>query len=342
MAQQVISTTISGDGNAVDLDNDNDDLLLTSTGVLESAQGDGVKANASDHDVIIEGHVTANFSAIALGSVGDSNARNTLLVEEAGELRGGIYGVVAVGTLSTVENLGLIESDDVGVAFLTSGTGASSLINSGTIRAPSSVEISGSETFTFTNSGILDSGSDYAFWGDSATGNITIVNTGEIIGHIALGDGDDVYDGSSGILTNGLIFGGAGNDMLKGGADNDFLVGDLGEDVLTGGEGADRFLFDGNAESSPKKKLMDRITDFSRLDSDIIDLHDIDAKKGGTDDDDFKFIKDDEFHGKKGELRYEIGNGKTYIQADYNGDGDADFAIRLTGEFELKKGDFEL
>lgn len=344
MAQQIISTKISTDtDNAVSLDADDDDLRLTSTGILESAQADGVKGYKSDHDVIIEGHVTAGLSGVALGGSGLTSTGNALVVEEGGELFGGLNGAIMEGAASTVDNRGTIESDDVGVCFLTTGTGTSSLINSGTIRGTNyGVYFDGTESFSFTNSGLVDGGTQFAIWVAATAASVTVINTGELIGVIALGDGNDTFDGSEGTITDGAIFGGAGDDTLIGGANRDLMIGDLGRDILTGGGGRDTFVFDGPTESSPKKPLMDQITDFARKQKDLIDLDAIDARTGGGDDDAFRFIGDDDFNHRKGELRYDIAHGKTYVYADYNGDGDADFGIMLMGEVSLRKGDFDL
>jgi Ca2+-binding RTX toxin-like protein len=345
MAQQVISTTISAaSGSAVTLSTDDADLRVTSTGEIESIQADGIKGSLSNQDVIIEGKVTAAWSAVALGMRTTSTTANTVVVEATGDVHGGIYGVVLQGTQMSVDNRGTIDSDDTGVAFLSTGTGASSLVNSGTITgAATGVSFSGTESFTFTNSGLVDAGSHLAFTvSGTTTGNVTIINTGRIVGSIALGEGDDVFDGSAGTIKGGILFGGDGDDTLIGGSNGDGIIGDLGRDILTGGGGADIFLFDGSTESSPAKKLMDQITDFSQRKGDTIDLSGIDAKTGGSSNDTFRFIGDDDFHQRQGELRYEIGNGRTFVYGDYDGDGKADFGILLVGEIDLKKSDFVL
>jgi Ca2+-binding RTX toxin-like protein len=64
--------------------------------------------------------------------------------------------------------------------------------------------------------------------------SLIIVNSGQIIGDVRLGPGDDLL-GSVG----GAVFGFSGNDSLMGGIGSDQLNGGVGADRLTGGLGAD-------------------------------------------------------------------------------------------------------
>lgn len=342
MAQQVISTTISGADTAVSLDDSDDDLLLTATGVLESTQRDGITANSTDHDLIIEGRIEALNSAVVLGFT-SGGLRNSLVVEQSGSLKGGIYGVFVDGALTTIENHGTIECDGAAVTMSTHGTGTSSLSNSGTIRGTTGIDFSGSESFSITNTGLIEATDFHAVYVDTAEQDISItfVNSGEIIGYVSLSSGNDVFDGAAGTV-DGAIEGNDGDDRLTAGAGADTIVGGLGRDILAGGDDADFFVFQDDGESGSKKKTMDVITDFSRKDGDVIDLAEIDAKTGRTADDTFRFIGDDDFHGRKGELRFDIGRDKTFIEADIDGDGKTDFAIMLIGEITMRKGDFEL
>ena len=90
------------------------------------------------------------------------------------------------------------------------------------------------------------------------------------------GDGDDYLAGQE------------GDDVVQGGAGNDFLGSGPGNDQLSGGAGADRFFF---AQPFEAAMNVHRITDFSRAESDYIDLRSIDAdgnaannpRKGNTD-----------------------------------------------------------
>jgi len=153
------------------------------------------------------------------------------------------------------------------------------------------------------------------------------------------GIGNDSLWGGSG---NDRLDGGAGNDTLKGEAGNDRITGGLGRDKMWGGSGKDVFDFNSVKESKVGSQR-DIIQDF-KSGQDRIDLRDIDAnvlRKGnqkfswaGSDapflspKDGSAFLKAG-FTGKAGELRYDHG----ILMGDVNGDGRADFEIRIVGKF---------
>lgn len=137
------------------------------------------------------------------------------------------------------------------------------------------------------------------------------------------------------------VRGGAGDDEVDGGADDDRLTGGLGADTQSGGLGADAFIFLALSDSTKKASGRDSILDFDSAENDTIDLSAIDAKKGGGNQD-FKFIKQQDFHDKKGELRYKLKNGDALVEGDTNGDGKADFSIHIDGVSKLKALDFDL
>jgi Ca2+-binding RTX toxin-like protein len=71
-----------------------------------------------------------------------------------------------------------------------------------------------------------------------ADGDSTIRNSGQIIGDVLLGAGNDRFDGSGGKI-NGTVDGGDGNDILMGGRSHDRLLGGAGNDTLDGKQGDD-------------------------------------------------------------------------------------------------------
>ncbi|HEX5536316.1 MAG TPA: M10 family metallopeptidase C-terminal domain-containing protein, partial [Sphingobium sp.] len=80
----------------------------------------------------------------------------------------------------------------------------------------------------------------------------------------------------------------------------------------------------------------DQITDFVRG-TDKISLSQVDL--GGKD---FNFIGTSNFHKTVGELRYQVQNGDAYVQGDINGDGAADFTIKVDKITKLTASDFML
>ncbi len=161
-------------------------------------------------------------------------------------------------------------------------------------------------------------------------------------------DGNNIIEGLGGkdTLKGGggkdTLKGGGGKDKLKGGAGKDKLKGGGGKDKLTGGKGADQFVFKSLKDSPDEKTGWDVITDFSHGQNDRINLKAIDARAGTKKNDKFTFIGDEDFSGKKGELRYEKKDKQTFVYGDVDGDGKADFAIALTGKIDLVKSDFML
>ncbi|WP_225008576.1 M10 family metallopeptidase C-terminal domain-containing protein [Novosphingobium percolationis] len=148
-------------------------------------------------------------------------------------------------------------------------------------------------------------------------------------------------DALSGLGGNDTLSGGTGGDKLSGGAGNDTLRGGTGRDVLTGGSGVDSFVF-ASGESSRTHASSDRITDFSHAQGDRIDLSRIDASSMTTGNQAFAFIGNAAFDKVAGQLHVITDGGNTYVEGDTNGDGLADFAIRLDGAVSLMAGDFVL
>jgi Ca2+-binding RTX toxin-like protein len=139
------------------------------------------------------------------------------------------------------------------------------------------------------------------------------------------GRGKDTIEGGEG---RDRLTGGVGNDQLSGGDGNDTLRGGQGKDLLTGGAGADRFVFNKAAEAG-NGAARDRITDFEAGVDRIV----LSAMQDGL-----SFIADAAFGSVAGQLRYEGG----VLEGDLNGDGVADFQIRLTGQPAIDAGDLVL
>ncbi|TCN46332.1 putative secreted protein (type I secretion substrate) [Shinella granuli] len=153
------------------------------------------------------------------------------------------------------------------------------------------------------------------------------------------GAGRDILNGDAG---NDFLYGNAGNDTLNGGSGNDRLEGGAGADKLYGGSGKDIFVFKWVKESTASAIGRDTIYDFSQKEKDRIDLKAIDADTTIKKNQDFDFIGTKKFSKNAGELRYEKKNGDTFIYGDVNGDGKADFSVRLDSIVNLRESDFIL
>jgi len=126
--------------------------------------------------------------------------------------------------------------------------------------------------------------------------------------------------------TNGSfnIRGGQGMDTITGGGKADQIWGNIGADVLKGGGGKDQFEYYAKEESSVLAH--DTILDFTA--GDKINLLNIDADGNAANGNSkFAFIGTGAFTGHGGELRASFDNGMWTVEADINGDGDADMVI---------------
>jgi Ca2+-binding RTX toxin-like protein len=137
-----------------------------------------------------------------------------------------------------------------------------------------------------------------------------------------------------------ILTGNAGINRLSGGSGNDRLVGGRGQDSLTGGSGRDVFVFD-DRETSASKSKADYVLDFSRRQSDRIDLKAIDADTKKRGDQKFSFIGEKSFS-KAGELRTEKTKSATYVYLNTDNDRSAEAVIKIKGAFDLQKGWFVL
>jgi Ca2+-binding RTX toxin-like protein len=227
-----------------------------------------------------EGRITGGVSGVVLSSGGatltnsgtiDGTSEGVLLLNEAqmtvlntGTIAGRGNGIRLDSVNSvTVVNEGTLSGDSAGGrGFATSGSEAVVLINTGSING---VTIDGRSALV-QNDGVIErvfifSGASGAngvnvlhntgrIGGgyDAVEGTITIeqvFNAGTIVGNIGLGGAGDLYDGTEGLVLNGRIFGGDGNDTLLGGLKRDVMQGDNDADLMQGGAGND--LIEGNA-----------------------------------------------------------------------------------------------
>ena len=154
------------------------------------------------------------------------------------------------------------------------------------------------------------------------------------------GTGNDENNTISGNGGDNTLNGGNGDDTLSGGAGNDVLVGGAGKDTMTGGAGDDKFVFNSLSDMGNSNATNDIITDFQS--GDVINLSGVDADSGTVGDQAFTLIGSAAFSGAAGELRLYHHNGNTYVAGDVDGDGAADFQIRLTGFHSLGADSFVL
>lgn len=147
-------------------------------------------------------------------------------------------------------------------------------------------------------------------------------------------NGDDVIAGNA--LANQLN-GSDGDDRLAGADGNDVLIDGLGYDTMTGEAGADIFYATYRDGGAVKR---DAVMDFSQAQGDRIHLVLDDPSRPGFQS--LTFIGQAAFSGVADELRFSTANGNTFLQADLDGDAQADYVMRLKGAIVLTAADLIL
>jgi Ca2+-binding RTX toxin-like protein len=239
------TTNLIGPGNQIRLASGMD--LVVATGVfVASENANGVVGNGSNHGVQVFGTVGGDLVGVDLGSDPGTSADNTLRVMEGGSVFGGRFGVHLAGSLSTVQNNGVISANDVGVAFVGNGD-RSVLLNTGQIQADFGVQVlrGAVDVFNFGRIVALETAISTSSFDDM------VENRGEIIGLVDLGAGDDWLDNGRGSIegdvragggndfidllsgsVSGSVYGEAGNDMVRPGSQSEFIDGGTGTDTL--------------------------------------------------------------------------------------------------------------
>jgi Ca2+-binding RTX toxin-like protein len=173
-----------------------------------------------------------------------------------------IEGVYNLDDVS-ITNHGLIEAVSTNSAFPSMAisigtifTSHNSVVNDGTIRGDIAIfaadvpglnlpviglPILSTQIVRNLAGGLIDGAIDLNL-GDDA-----LYNAGTIVGHVDLGDGWDLFDGTGGTV-DGLVDLGIGSDLFIGGPGGDITRGGFGNDDMTGGGGNDLLIGDSNAD----------------------------------------------------------------------------------------------
>ena len=241
-----MATIMSGQGYGLTVNTVNDcEIVNTATGTIASLSvtiGDSAVFLSGDRNTLLNmGDIfSANGPGVTLQ--GDDS-----IIDNSGRIQGRDYGVLAAGVDYTILNSGTIESGaaSTSVAVYLDGIGLSkALVNTGVIQSlatggGTAVRAVGSNLTTIDNAGTIRSVSGNAIDANFHSGAIhltnsgtitsstlvtysvvgtaqtdTILNTGTINRSVALGNGDDVFDGIGGFV-GGTVFGGDGNDLFR-------------------------------------------------------------------------------------------------------------------------------
>jgi Ca2+-binding RTX toxin-like protein len=200
-------------------------------------------------------------------------------------------------------------------------------------------------------------------WLDGGGGNDTLYGG---LGSDVLrgGNGDDVMFGDVYSDRSHEISVNAGDttttyeDVLLGGNGSDTLIGGYGADLMDGGAGADVFSIRNLTESTlaapdvilnfngavVAAEALQGLASYATIgaEGDRIDVSEIDAIAGTTDNDAFTFIGTAGFSAA-GQLRYQASGAVTLIEGDVNGDGTADFRVQVNiANYSFSAFDFVL
>jgi Ca2+-binding RTX toxin-like protein len=136
----------------------------------------------------------------------------------------------------------------------------------------------------------------------------------------------NIITGNSG---DNSLSGGAGVDTIDGGAGADTIIGGTGNDLLSGGLGADTFVILQESIGQPTIEI-DQIFDFSTAQGDILNLSAIDADSATAGDQAFTLVS--AFTRVAGQIELTFSGGTTTLRLDVNGDGIADYQMKINGD----------
>ena len=323
-----------GDGNSTVNLGAGDDAIVTGNGnnIITDTAGNDTIITGTGNDSVTD---SAGTSATIVTSDGADTIDISNSLFTSGELNGGTDGNVDT-LIAKNANLAGLNVINFEVLHLGNGTVtafADQFDHFDTIRRDAG-SVTANVRLTLTASGhatVLDL-SDELNSGGGPRGVILtgaadneVITTGAGADTVSAGDGAD------------SIVGGAGADSLLGGNGNDTLIGGAGADKVTGGANADRFVYD-----TADLAVGEEITDFSHSSADKIDLSAIDANATTGADDAFSFIGLAAFGHVAGQLHYTKSGGNLFLSGDTNGDGVADFTIKLDALASIVSGDFIL
>ncbi len=157
------------------------------------------------------------------------------------------------------------------------------------------------------------------------------------------GTGNELANNLQGNDGNNTLSGMAGVDTINGGAGNDRIIGGTGNDLLTGGTGADTFVVLAESVYSSKapagKALeIDFVYDLNKAEGDKLDLSAIDANAVTAGDQAFTLVSAFDKHAGQMTLAYTASTNLTLLSLDVDGDGKADYQMKITGDVHLDSG----
>lgn len=232
MVLQIPPSSITNSGLGVNLGTA-DSIYVVDNIIVASTTTTGISGTGSNHQANIYGSVFGTIG-LSLGDSATSDSGQRVYIGTGGNVGGTLVGVNINGFGSRVENHGEIQGTSNGLIFSGTGGAGSRLFNYGVIdggdNGVSRGLASNTNSLVINNFGTITA-EFFAFNSNGANAVEKIYNRGTMTGDIALGLGNDTFDGRGGV-TNGLINGGDGNDTFVLGAGAEEVTGGAGIDLL--------------------------------------------------------------------------------------------------------------
>jgi Ca2+-binding RTX toxin-like protein len=205
--------------------------------------GDAFTSAGPDFTMVVDANIAFLISESGGNGATLTGSWNVVVNGEVAAFDVNYNGIGIVGGVSVVTNITVGSSGDVfgGFAGLNLGSGSHTVVNKGAISG-GSYSIGSSGLMKVTNIGTLNGGVIFSF--SNANDDIftnfqkvgKVIKNGTVIGVIALGAGDDHFNGGDKSET---VHDGAGTDIYKLGGGNDVLVADNLTDLFGGTDGTD-------------------------------------------------------------------------------------------------------
>lgn len=209
----------------------NGDSLTNSGTITGGLQDNGAANPRLDNGVHVEG-TGSRVVNLAGGVI------TTVATNYGTELPGGVeyYTDISGARLRNYGEISSVNGVGIDLNDVTAATNVS-LINFGVVSGAQGsyrADLIGLSN-SFTNRGLMD-GDMLFLGGDDSFDN----RNGTVEGNVAMGTGNDFYNGRLDARVNGGIYGDAGNDTIYGGDNEDLIVGGDDNDDLRGYGGDDR------------------------------------------------------------------------------------------------------
>lgn len=152
-------------------------------------------------------------------------------------------------------------------------------------------------------------------------------------------NGNGLANNLAGNTGNNTLRGLAGVDTIDGSSGDDVIEGGVGNDILRGGADADQFVF--RQESLALAVIeTDQVFDYAAADGDWLDFSDIDANAAAGGDQAFTVVS--AFSKVAGQMSVTLSGANTLIRLDVNGDGRADYQLKVNGDVTGETGNWML